>query len=122
MRIRVTALVAALLVVTSRALPAPAAPARPSAQPAPYVYNGTVHTVRAAAATLDLITGVGPALRMVHMTVPSSATIESDGRRVTLADLKPGDVIHAECRLTDQGMVAEKIRKPPVEVVQGTGA
>src|SRR5438552_2887968 len=82
---------------------------------------GTGHTVRAEAGSLDLTTGVGPALRMIHMTVPSSATLEASGKRVALTDLKPGDVIHAQCRLTAQGMVAEAIRVLPVAQTQGPG-
>jgi hypothetical protein len=122
MRIHLPVVLLPLLVATACGGYASPVQAGPRLQQlAAYTYDGTVHTVRTAPGTLDLITGVGPALRMVHITVPSSATIESDGRRVSLADLKPGDVIHAECRLTDQGMVAEKIRKPPVEVAQGTG-
>jgi hypothetical protein len=99
--------------------PGPAVPA--SQLGASYTYNGTVHTVRAEAGSLDLITGVGPALRMIHMTVPPSAKLEAAGKRVALSDLKPGEVIHAECRLTAQGMVAEAIRVLPVAQTQGPG-
>src|SRR2546428_3191526 len=40
-------------------------------QPAvPYTYQGTVHSVQAKTGTLELITGVGHALRLVQMRVP----------------------------------------------------
>jgi len=124
MTFRITALMLPLLAASAcggYAAPAPAPAVPRSQQGASYIYDGTVHTVRAEAGSLDLITGVGPALRMIHMTVPSSATLEASGKRVALTDLKPGDVIHAQCRLTAQGMVAEAIRVLPVAQTQGPG-
>jgi hypothetical protein len=108
-----------LLATASTAQGAEQRPA--SQQPAAYVYNGTIHVVRAEPGTVDLITGVGSALRMVHMNILPTTTIEDAGRRLTLGDLKPGDVIHAECRLTPQGMVADRIRKVTVQRSGGTG-
>jgi hypothetical protein len=107
--------IAALILPLLAAGPAAPEAQSPSAaqQPAAYVYNGTVQTVRSDPGTVDVITGVGEALRMVHMNVVSTTTIEAAGRRLTLGELKPGDVIHAECRLTAQGMVADKIERVP---------
>ena len=107
-------LVTAVLVIPLLAT-APAGPgvARQPAsqQPAAYVYNGTVHVVRTESSTMDVITGVGLSLRMVHMNVLPTTAIEADGRRIALSDLKPGDVVHAECRLTPDGMVADRIQR-----------
>ena len=124
MRFRIPALMLPLLAASGcggYAAPSPAPAAAGSQLGATYRYDGTVHTVRSEPGSLDLITGVGPALRMIHMTVPPSASLEAAGKRVALTDLKPGDVIHAECRLTAQGMVAEAIRVLPVAETRKPG-
>src|SRR2546430_16236042 len=51
-----------------------------AAQPAPsYTYQGTVRAFTAKTGALDLITGVGMALRIVHVTL---APARSEERRV----------------------------------------
>ena len=84
--------------------------ARPQ-QPAPYTYHGTIQAVQAKAGSLDLITGVGMALRLVHMRTTSGTHIASGTASLALRDLKPGTVIRAECHPTDQGLVADRIEK-----------
>jgi len=84
--------------------------ARPQ-QPAPYTYHGTIQAVQAKAGSLDLITGVGMALRLVHMRTTSGTRIASGTASLALGDLKPGTVIRAECHPTDQGLVADRIEK-----------
>ena len=66
------------------------------------VYRGTVHAVRPQAGTLDLITGVGFALRLVHMR---------SGPGVSVASLKPGDVVRAVCHTTSAGLVADTLQR-----------
>ena len=61
--------------------------------------------------SLDLITGVGMALRLVHMRTTSGTRIASGTASLALGDLKPGTVIRAECHPTDQGLVADRIEK-----------
>jgi hypothetical protein len=73
----------------------------------PYVYQGTVQTVRAG--SMDLITGVGLALRLVHMRTLPTTAVASEGAPVALSDLKRGDVVRADCRLTDAGLIADRI-------------
>jgi hypothetical protein len=73
----------------------------------PYVYQGTVHTVQAG--SVDLITGVGLALRLVHMRTLPTTVVASEGAPVALSDLKRGDVVRADCRLTDTGLIADRI-------------
>ena len=72
--------------------------------------------------TVDLITGVGEALRMVHMSVLPATRIETTRGKLTLGDLKPGDVVEAECRVTDKGLVADKIEKLTPEGQRGAAA
>ena len=91
------ALVATLLLPLAVSAAAQAAPT--------YTYQGTVHTLDTTTGTLELITGVGMSLRLVTMTAPPAATP---------ANLKPGDIVRAECRRTDTGLVADRIVKVEV--------
>jgi hypothetical protein len=75
-----------------------------------YTYRGTIHRVDPKTGTLELITGVGMALRLVHMTTSPTARATS-GRALGPADLKAGDVVRAECHQTPAGLVADRIEK-----------
>jgi hypothetical protein len=80
-------------VALAAALLAPAA-ALSAQRELPYTYQGTVHAVKAG--TVDIITGVGEALRMVHMrTQPGTAVF--------------GEVVRADCRMTATGLVVDRI-------------
>src|SRR6266699_671565 len=107
--IRTAALSAILLVPLVIAAPADWG-ALTSGQPAPsYTYQGTVRAVNARAGTLELITGVGMSLRVVRIsTAPTTRPVAAAPR---LADLKPGDVVRAECRRTAAGLVADRVEK-----------
>jgi len=74
----------------------------------PHTYRGTVYKVQAGA--LDLVTGVGYALRLVHIRTPETTVVRGGGS-LHVGELKPGDVIAADCRLTDTGLVAERIEQ-----------
>ncbi len=113
--IRTGALTAILLVplVTS----APQRGGLSSVQPAAsYTYHGTVRAVNARAGTIELITGVGMSLRVVRMTTAPTTRLVAAGAASSprLADLKPGDVVRAECRRTPTGLVADRIEKVEV--------
>jgi hypothetical protein len=84
---------------------------QPAAQAAPYTYQGTVQTVQPGDRSLALITGVGLALRLVHIKAAPSARIENAGSAISFNDVKPGDVVRAECRKTEAGLVADRIEK-----------
>ena len=89
-------------------------PAAPSGAAQPYVYTGSVHALQPETGSLDLITGVGYALRMVHIsTLPGTQTL-SGGTAIRFADLMPGDKLRADCRMTRSGLVADRIEKLPV--------
>src|SRR2546427_9558369 len=51
-------------------------------QPPTYTYRGTVHTVQPRAGSLELITGVGFALRLVPMGAVAATRIEKGGGAV----------------------------------------
>ena len=80
-----------------------------ASQPVPYTYQGTVQAVQPKAASLDLITGVGEALRLVHMRTLTTTRLSSAGAAISFAEIRPGDVVRAECRMTDTGLVADRI-------------
>jgi len=75
----------------------------------PYTYQGTVHAVKARTGSLDILTGVGHAMRIVRMRTLPTTMIASEGGTISLGDLAPGDVVRADCRLTDAGLVADRI-------------
>jgi len=86
-----------------------AAAALPAQRELPYTYQGTVHTVKVGTGSLDLLTGVGHAVRVVKIRALPTTLIASEGRTIALGDLAPGDVVRADCRLTDAGLVADRI-------------
>jgi len=85
-----------------------AAAAAPAGADEPQTYRGTVYAVQLGG--LDLLTGVGYALRVVHIRTPETTVVRGGGS-LRVSDIKPGDVIQADCRLTDAGLVAERIEQ-----------
>jgi hypothetical protein len=56
--------------------------------------RGAVRTVDTRTRTLEVVTGVGYALRVVRLDVPADVPITAAGvATLTLGDLKPGDVV-----------------------------
>ncbi len=111
---RTAAVAAVLLIPLTFSSPAHPRGARriDTAQAAPsYTYVGTVHAVNARAGSLDLITGVGMALRLVHMTTQPTTLFAGAGASLRLRALQPGDIVRTECRSTPTGMVASRIEK-----------
>lgn len=78
-------------------------------QPAPYAFQGTVRQVQPKTGALEVVTGVGMALRLVHMRTTPATRIASGTTTVSFAELKPGDVVRAQCHQTEQGLVADRI-------------
>ena len=107
-RSRVVALSAVLLLpaLAHSALarhPQPAA-AQPAAS---YTYRGTVRSFTAKTGALELVTGVGMALRNVGISVPPAA-------RPAGVDLKPGDIVRVETHRTATGLVADRVERVEV--------
>jgi hypothetical protein len=99
------------LAITAALLSSLLAQAPSSPQPAAYTYQGTVQAVQPKTASFDLVIGVGFALRVVHMRTSPVTQFAGGGARMSLADLKPGDVVRAECRMTATGLVADRVEK-----------
>lgn len=86
--------------------------APPPTQPAAsYTYRGTVHAVNAPTGSLDLLTGVGMSLRLVHMTAGPAVRTTAPTVGLRMADVKPGDVVRIQCRRTSAGLVVDRIEK-----------
>ncbi len=82
-----------------------------SQQAAAYTYQGTVQAVRPGARELDVLTGVGQALRVVHIRAVAETELSSAGQAITLDQIQVGDIIRAECHQTNAGLVADRIAK-----------
>ncbi len=94
-----------LLALSAGLMAARSSPAQPS------TLQATIQSLQVKTGDLDLITGVGLALRIVHLRVAPDARVESAGATTKLADLRPGDIVRVEYRVTAEGNVAEKIEK-----------
>ena len=100
------------IVLLPLAISAPAATHSQAPPAASYTYRGTVHAVSAQNGSLDLITGVGMALRLVHMTAgPGGGRTTAPGAGLRIADVKPGDIVRVDCRRTSAGLVVDRIEK-----------
>ena len=100
------ALAIAAVLLSSLLAQAPSSP-----HPAAFTYQGTVQAVQPKTASFDLVIGVGYALRIVQMRTSPVTQFQSDGARLSLTDLKPGDIVLAECRMTATGLVADRVEK-----------
>ena len=109
-RTRTAALSAILLIPL--VISAPANLPRPATQTASsYTYRGTVHAVNAQTGSLDLITGVGMTLRLVHLTAGSAVRTSAPSAGLRMSDVKVGDVVRVDCRRTNAGLVVDRIEK-----------
>src|SRR6266480_5254855 len=77
-------------------------PATPSVQ-------GTIYAIQPKSGSLDLVTGVGMALRVVHVTAPASARLAPAG--IPLSALKRGDIVRVQCHWSGKQLVADRIDK-----------
>jgi len=86
---------------------------RPPAPPVapPHVFQGTVQAVQPNTATFDIITGVGFALRLIHIRTAPETQITSNQVTVAFSDIKVGDIVRAECRMVDTVLVADRVEK-----------
>lgn len=78
-------------------------------QATPEGLTATVHSVDAKANTLDVITGVGHALRLVRVQVGPQCQIRVAGTLAKLDDVKAGSIVRIQYRKTPGGMLADKI-------------
>ena len=108
---RTAALSAILLIPFTISAPAGRGAQAPAQPAVSYSYRGTVHAVNAPTGSLDLLTGVGMSLRLVHMTAGPAVRSSAPTAGLRMIDLKPGDVVRIECRRTSAGLVVDRIEK-----------
>ncbi len=84
------------------------APAGPQARD---TLRGTVRAIDATAGNFDVVTGVGMALRIVRLRAGAGTYVTAAGAPASLADIKPGDIVRVEYRVTPQGNVCDKVER-----------
>jgi len=78
--------------------------------------TGTVVAVDQRARTVQLLTGVGHALRVTRIHLPAELGIRARGVETPLSALPPGCIVRIECKSTRTGTDAssvELLQKPP---------
>jgi hypothetical protein len=74
--------------------------------------QGTVQTVNPASGYVDVLTGVGLALRVKHVWATAETGVTVSGEQMPLDDLEPGDIVWVEYRPDPEGrLIARAIRK-----------
>ena len=86
-----------------------------SAQGTPEVLTATVRALDTRAQTLEVITGVGHALRLMRFQVSPRCEIRVAGAAAQLRDLKAGNIVRIQYRQTPSAMMAERIESVEVE-------
>ena len=90
------------------------APSVAAAQQTPHdSVRGAVRVVDTSAHALEVITGVGMALRVVRLQVPAGlpVTTPSGGASLALSELRPGDVVRVTFGNRTGGLVAYTIER-----------
>ena len=94
-----------------------AAPPSPAATPAaagPSVtLTATVQSIDAQARTLQVVTGVGYALRVVKISWKEAPTVKAAAAGTGMAQLKPGDLVRIEYTKAPEGNVVKTIELLP---------
>ena len=75
--------------------------------------TATVRSVDAPARKLEVITGVGPALRVVRFSYGERAEVNTARGMAPLAQLKPGDLVRVQYTKGADGMAAKTIEALP---------
>jgi hypothetical protein len=104
----------------SAAPPSPAAtptappPSATAAAPLPSAtITATVQSIDAQARTLEVVTGVGYALRVVKISWKEAPTVKAAAAGAGMAQLKPGDLVRVEYTKSPEGNVVRTIELLP---------
>lgn len=81
----------------------------PGPDSGPSVLTGTCRDYDVDARTLDVVTGVSFALRMITFKIHENTEIRIRGQRAELAYLRANMVVRIEYRVMPQGNLADKI-------------
>jgi hypothetical protein len=87
-----------------------ALPLFPAAQPQtpPSVLKGTIQAVEPETGSVEVVTGVGMALRLVRLRATTATRVVPSA---VTPGLRRGDVVRVQVHWTDQGLVADRIEK-----------
>ena len=96
---------------TSAAPPSPAA--APAAAGPSVTLTATVQSIDAQARTLQVVTGVGYALRVVKISWKEAPTVKAAAAGTGMAQLKPGDLVRVEYTKASEGNVVKTIELLP---------
>jgi len=91
------------------ALSSAAAGAQPASPSAPAVVTGTVCRIDSQAGRLDLLTGVGHAIRILRVHFASDVKLKGRGAQAGISVLVPGVVCRVECQQATAGPTATSI-------------
>jgi hypothetical protein len=99
--------------------PDSAPPAPPAVSSEPAYLNCTVRAVDPKARTLEVITGVGYALRLYRMNVAPGSEITVSGSAAQLQNLKPGTIVRVRYQpLPAEGKTPAQLMATGVETLR----
>jgi hypothetical protein len=86
----------------------------------PQRLTGMVSRIDVPAGTLDLLTGVGHALRLHRVLLPGTVKVEARGASSEASALSPGCVVRVVCSSTPAGTVASAVQllQTPAELAR----
>ena len=102
-------LFAAVAAALGGALSFTGALAQPSSRATPAVVTGTICRIDAGTGTLELLVGVGHAIRLEPIRFHASCPVKSRGKSAAVSSLVPGVVCRVECSLVDSHETATAV-------------
>lgn len=102
------------LFLSSAASTAPPSPAATPSAPLPSAtLTATVQSIDAQARTLEVVTGVGYALRVVKLSWKAAPTVKAAAAGAGMSQIKPGDLVRVEYAKAPEGNVVRTIELLP---------
>jgi hypothetical protein len=93
---------------------APPSPAATPATPSPSAtLTATVQSIDTQARTLQVVTGVGYALRVVKLSWKEAPTMKAAGTGTGMSQIKPGDLVRVEYAKAPDGDVVKTLEILP---------
>ncbi|MGH7672607.1 MAG: hypothetical protein ACREMC_06885 [Gemmatimonadales bacterium] len=80
-------------------------------QPAQHSVQGAVRVVDVRGRAIEVTTGVGLALRVVRLQVPTDMRVSAAGAALPLGQLRPGDIVRVSYGVRPGGYVAYTIER-----------
>ena len=93
--------------------PLPTGPSATTTSAPLLTVTGTILSVDLETSRLEVIIGVGLALRALKMSCGEQTEIRASGKGVGLDSLKRGDLVHVSCRPSPEKNLAIRIERMP---------